>query len=218
MPHVFSNKAFLGPLLTYMYLLWSIKLSIYLAPDQRSYCVLQRSPAIFHLLGERWVKVKDATWIEWGRFGNARGGGELAGFPLSIVRPSAFSSRFPLTSNDRPPSRTPTGRFPKNVANFLLRSERQTNFIQKVVVWQDARRACSQVVKMAHQWSCRSHDQEVKYNDTLPWTRYHTVNLVPLTLLTPSTTVVVLIHFINRLNQALRTKCVFTNLTVTQAG
>ena len=31
MPHVFSNKAFLGPLLTHMYLLWSIKLSIYLS-------------------------------------------------------------------------------------------------------------------------------------------------------------------------------------------
>ena len=60
-------------------------------------------------LGERWVNAnehwqssKNGTWVAWGRLGNF--GKALAGFPSSIVRPSAFSSRLfhrPLTTVHR---------------------------------------------------------------------------------------------------------------------
>ena len=58
---------------------------------------------------ERWQSTaRTLHRLLWGRLGSV--GRALAGFPPSIVRPSAFSSRPPPTSNNRPPSRTLTER------------------------------------------------------------------------------------------------------------
>ena len=70
---------------------------------------------------------KNGTWTVWGRLVNI--GMALAGFLLSILRPSAFSSPLPLPPppplSDRPPSRTLTecssgapSRTVENVATF----------------------------------------------------------------------------------------------------
>ena len=58
---------------------------------------------------ERWQRAaRTGTWTVWGRLGSI--GRALAGFPPSIVRPSAFLSRPPPTSKDRTSSRTLTQR------------------------------------------------------------------------------------------------------------